>query len=117
MIIDMDPERIALHLWAVTPGIVSLELNGALPQPGGRPASELYEETLVFAGLPYLTVAPEAIPPPSRASPSHRPRATVPAQPDIPEPPPRPRPAGHPRATASPPPSPASPSHCQAGHP
>jgi AcrR family transcriptional regulator len=47
-----DPERIALHLWAVAHGMVSLELNDQLPEtgdPDGR-----YTEALGYAGMPFL---------------------------------------------------------------
>jgi AcrR family transcriptional regulator len=43
-----DPERIALHLWAVAHGMVSLELNN---QTGG---DDVYLEALGYAGLPFL---------------------------------------------------------------
>jgi AcrR family transcriptional regulator len=44
-------ERIALHLWAVSHGMVSLELAGHLdaPDPGAA-----YTEALVYAGLPFV---------------------------------------------------------------
>ncbi len=45
------PERIALHLWAVTHGMVSFELNGTLP---GGDAEPLYLEALTLAGMPFL---------------------------------------------------------------
>ena len=44
-------ERIALHLWSVSHGIVSLELAGHLP--AADPAAA-YLDSLVFAGLPFL---------------------------------------------------------------
>lgn len=47
-----DPERIALHLWSVTHGMVSLELAGAL----GVPATEyesLYASALMYAAAPF----------------------------------------------------------------
>jgi AcrR family transcriptional regulator len=47
-----DPQRIALHLWSVTHGMVNLELNGQLP-PLGDP-EELYLEALGYAGMPFL---------------------------------------------------------------
>jgi AcrR family transcriptional regulator len=48
-----DPERIALHLWSVSHGTVSLELNGHLPDdPGAR--TLLYEEAMVFSSWPFL---------------------------------------------------------------
>jgi AcrR family transcriptional regulator len=43
-----DPERIALHLWAVAHGMVSLELNN---QTGGH---DIYLEALGYAGMPFL---------------------------------------------------------------
>jgi AcrR family transcriptional regulator len=49
-----DPRRIALHLWAVSHGMVNLELNGQLPELGR--AEELYLEALGYAGLPFLAV-------------------------------------------------------------
>ncbi|WP_250008009.1 TetR/AcrR family transcriptional regulator [Actinoplanes sp. M2I2] len=50
---DGDPQRIALHLWAVSHGMVNLELNGQLP-PIADP-QQLYLEALDYAGLPFLT--------------------------------------------------------------
>jgi AcrR family transcriptional regulator len=47
-----DPRRIALHLWAVSHGMVTLELNGQLPDVG--PAQELYREALGYAGQPFV---------------------------------------------------------------
>jgi AcrR family transcriptional regulator len=47
-----DPEHIALHLWAVAHGMVSLELNGQLPPIG--PAEELYAAALMNAVYPFL---------------------------------------------------------------
>jgi AcrR family transcriptional regulator len=47
-----DPERIALHLWAVAHGMVNLELNGQLP-PIGDPG-DLYLEALGYAAVPFL---------------------------------------------------------------
>lgn len=49
-----DAERIALHLWATTHGMVSLELNDQLP-PSAEPPALLYEQALVYAALPFLT--------------------------------------------------------------
>ncbi len=43
-----DPERIALHLWAVSHGTVSLELAGGLPDEPGA-AERIYEEAMVMA--------------------------------------------------------------------
>jgi AcrR family transcriptional regulator len=47
-----EPERIALHLWAISNGMVGLELNGQLPTIGDP--DELYLEALAFAGMPFL---------------------------------------------------------------
>jgi AcrR family transcriptional regulator len=47
-----DPERIALHLWAVAHGMVSLEMNGQLP--GAGTPEDAYLEALGYAGLPFL---------------------------------------------------------------
>lgn len=49
-----DPERIALHLWAVAHGMVSLELNGKLPRLGSL--EELYVQALNNAAAPFLSV-------------------------------------------------------------
>lgn len=43
-----NAERIALHLWAVAHGMVSLELNN---QTGG---DDIYLEALGYAGMPFL---------------------------------------------------------------
>lgn len=43
-----DPERMALHLWAVAHGMVSLELNN---QTGG---DDIYLEALGYAGMSFL---------------------------------------------------------------
>lgn len=48
-----DPERIALHLWAVAHGMVSLELSGRLPLPA-QEAAHAYDEALTFAAMPFL---------------------------------------------------------------
>lgn len=50
-----EPERVALHLWAVTHGMVSLELNDQLPEHAT--VDDLYAEALVFAGLPFMPAA------------------------------------------------------------
>ncbi|HKS99996.1 MAG TPA: TetR/AcrR family transcriptional regulator [Rugosimonospora sp.] len=50
-----DPERVALHLWAVAHGMVSLELNQQLPEGD---AEELYAAALGYAGIPFLGGAP-----------------------------------------------------------
>lgn len=47
-------ERIALHLWSVSHGMVSLELAGHLPV--GDPGAA-YVESMVYAGLPFVTSA------------------------------------------------------------
>lgn len=52
VLVDGDPEHIALHLWAVAHGMVSLELNGQLPPIG--PAEELYATALTNAARPFL---------------------------------------------------------------
>jgi AcrR family transcriptional regulator len=49
-----DPERIALHLWAVAHGMVSLELSGRLP-PSAQKTAEAYDEALTFAAMPFLS--------------------------------------------------------------
>jgi AcrR family transcriptional regulator len=51
-LVDGDPERIALHLWAVSHGMISLELNDQLPEAGD--AEERYTEALGYAGMPFL---------------------------------------------------------------
>ncbi len=48
-----DPDRIALHLWAVSHGMLSLELNGKLPAPLGS-AEEQYVQALHYAAAPFL---------------------------------------------------------------
>ena len=47
-----QPERVALHLWVVSHGMVNLELNRHLPETGA--AGDLYLEALGYAGLPFL---------------------------------------------------------------
>ncbi|MDQ1746338.1 MAG: hypothetical protein QOD07_601 [Frankiaceae bacterium] len=44
-------ERIALHLWSVSHGMVSLELAGHLPAPDPATA---YVEAMVYAGIPFV---------------------------------------------------------------
>jgi AcrR family transcriptional regulator len=51
---EHDAERVALHLWSTSHGMVSLELNDQLPPSSSSPA-ELYEQALAYAGLPFLT--------------------------------------------------------------
>jgi AcrR family transcriptional regulator len=48
-----EPQRIALHLWAVSHGMVNLELNQQLPDLGDP--ADLYLEALGYAGLPFLS--------------------------------------------------------------
>lgn len=48
-----DPDRIALHLWVVAHGMVSLELSGHLPVPPDR-VSQAYDEALALAAMPFL---------------------------------------------------------------
>ena len=48
-----DAERIALHLWSVSHGTVSLELAGHLPDdPAAR--AQIYEEAMVMSSWPFL---------------------------------------------------------------
>jgi AcrR family transcriptional regulator len=47
-------ERIALHLWSVSHGMVSLELGGRLPAVD---AAQAYDEALVYAGVPFVASA------------------------------------------------------------
>jgi AcrR family transcriptional regulator len=54
MLVGGDPERIALHLWAVAHGMVSLEINGKLPQLGSL--EDLYVQALHNAAAPFLSV-------------------------------------------------------------
>jgi len=49
-----DPERIALHLWVVAHGMVSLELSGHFPL-AGEAAAHAYDEALTFAAMPFLS--------------------------------------------------------------
>ncbi|MGN6608111.1 MAG: TetR/AcrR family transcriptional regulator [Jatrophihabitans sp.] len=53
-----DPERIALHLWAVAHGMVSLELSGHISIPPAQRAAE-YDEALALAAQPFLTRPPD----------------------------------------------------------
>jgi len=53
-------ERIALHLWSVSHGMVSLELAGHLKE--ADPATA-YTEALVYAGLPFVPAVGEISPP------------------------------------------------------
>jgi hypothetical protein len=52
-----EPERIAFHLWAVSHGMVSLELAGHL---GGVDAAQAYEEAMVLSSAAYLVVTRSA---------------------------------------------------------
>ena len=45
---------VRVHLWAVSHGMVSLELNGQLPPIGG--AEDLYVMALMNAALPFMKV-------------------------------------------------------------
>jgi AcrR family transcriptional regulator len=50
-----DAERVASYLWAVTHGMVSLELAGQLPgDVAARDAA--YTDALIFSSLPFLAV-------------------------------------------------------------
>ena len=48
-----NAERIALHLWVVAHGMVSLELSGQLPLPA-EAAAQAYDEALTLAAMPFL---------------------------------------------------------------
>ena len=48
-----DPDRIAAHLWAVTHGMVGLELAGRLPLDPVQ-VEEEYENAMVFGAAPFL---------------------------------------------------------------
>ena len=48
-----EPERIALHLWVVAHGMVSLELSGQLPL-APEAATLAYDEALALAAMPFL---------------------------------------------------------------
>ena len=51
-----DAERAAFHLWAVTHGMVSLELAGQLP--GDRAERDAaYTDALIFSSIPFLPQA------------------------------------------------------------
>lgn len=49
-----NAERIALHLWAVSHGMVSLELAGHLRND----AAQAYEEAMVLSSAPFLAIGP-----------------------------------------------------------
>jgi hypothetical protein len=51
-----DPDRIALHLWVVAHGMVSLELSGQSPLPADE-AEQAYEEALGLAVQPFMRSA------------------------------------------------------------
>ncbi len=51
-----DPERVALHLWAVAHGMVSLELSSSPPFEASR-AAPAYDEALGLAAQPFLPPA------------------------------------------------------------
>ena len=53
VLIGDDAERIAFHLWAVSHGMVSLELAGHLPADAAA-RDQAYEESLVFSSWPFL---------------------------------------------------------------
>lgn len=53
-----DPDRIALHLWVVAHGMVSLELSGRLPLPL-EDAAVAYDEALALAAKPFLRAGPQ----------------------------------------------------------
>jgi len=48
-----DPDRIALHLWVVAHGMVSLELSGQLALSADE-AARAYDEALAYAVAPFL---------------------------------------------------------------
>jgi len=53
VLVGDDAERVAFHLWAVSHGMVSLELAGHLPND--RAARDVaYEEALVLSSWPFL---------------------------------------------------------------
>ena len=56
--VDEDPEQIAMSMWGIAHGLVSLELNGNLP-PGIDPAAT-YELALRAHGRGWLTESGEA---------------------------------------------------------
>lgn len=59
-----DPERIALHLWAVAHGMVSLELDGQLPVDP-EAAERTYLDALFFAASPFIPAAAGGVAPPA----------------------------------------------------
>lgn len=58
-LIDGDPERMALYLWAVSHGFVSLEIAGKL---AGDPdtGEATYRDALLLSALPFLVAKPPA---------------------------------------------------------
>jgi AcrR family transcriptional regulator len=53
VLIGADPERMAFYLWAVTHGMVSLELAGQLPgDDAARDAA--YTDALIYSSTPFL---------------------------------------------------------------
>lgn len=52
-----DPEQIALHLWAVAHGMVSLELAARLPV-GTSTTTHAYDQALILAASPFITMSP-----------------------------------------------------------
>jgi AcrR family transcriptional regulator len=53
VLVGGDPERIAFYLWAVTHGMVSLELAGQLPgDEAARDAA--YTDALIYSSTPFL---------------------------------------------------------------
>ena len=52
-----DPDQIALHLWAVVHGMVSLELAGRLPIDASV-TEQAFDQALVLAAAPFLTPPP-----------------------------------------------------------
>ncbi len=52
-----DPEQIALHLWAVVHGMVSLELARRLPVDPST-VEQVYDRALLLAAGPFLTAPP-----------------------------------------------------------
>jgi hypothetical protein len=49
-----DPAAIARYLWAVTHGVVSLELVGALRLRGKRDPSPEYDDYLTYSLSPFV---------------------------------------------------------------
>lgn len=52
-----EPDRVALHLWAVVHGMVSLEIDNHLPA-GPAPDSQVFDQALRYAGAPFLSAGP-----------------------------------------------------------